>query len=399
MSTYFTGVTFADQKVAPSDDAIIRRAILPDGILTGCEISYSGSTLTMGAGQLMVCGRQIRHPSAQNWAVVDATSGYARLVLTIDLTRTATKDAFDQVEDSIEYASAEDGFAALEQADINAAGIRYQIAACVVSLGTGGITGIVSQLDVSRAEGAGLNFSVVGGVAQPSGPKENMIWVNTPEKVTGWEFSPTEPEEFYEGMVWILTGNTSTVSFNALKKNGIRIYPLIARQYVAGAWVDVDAKIYQDGQWNDLWDGSLYTPGNEYANFTGGWVLSESYGTGYDKLCTMEKTNEGLKIDSAPNGSGFARCFNKIDLSERKTITVKLAGTLPSYARIAITPDLSIGQWEPVNLAFVQQITDTGTDAVADISGLSGEYYVGIGFANRYDNTSVATYIEKVKIA
>ena len=43
----FTGVTFAKQKVSPSDDAVIRRAVLTDGILFGCELSYSGSTLTM----------------------------------------------------------------------------------------------------------------------------------------------------------------------------------------------------------------------------------------------------------------------------------------------------------------------------------------------------------------
>ena len=152
MSTNFTGVTFAKQKVTPADDAIVRRAILPDGILTGCALSYSGSTLTMAAGQLMVCGRQIKHPSAQNWAVSDATSGYARLLLTIDLTRTASKETFDQVVDTIEYATSADGFSELEQADINSAGTKYQIAVCVVSLGTGGITGIIEELDKSNGQ-------------------------------------------------------------------------------------------------------------------------------------------------------------------------------------------------------------------------------------------------------
>lgn len=179
MSSNFTGITFPKQRVAPSDDAIIRRAILPDGILTGCDISYSGSTLTMAAGQLMICGRQVRHPSSQNWAVVDATSGYARLLLTIDTTRTSTKDVFDQVLDTIEYASSEDGFPDLETADINASGTRYQVAACVVSLGAGGITGIKSQLEKSAVDGAGVNFKVVGGVTQPTDPSENTIWVNT----------------------------------------------------------------------------------------------------------------------------------------------------------------------------------------------------------------------------
>ena len=39
MISNFTGVTFAEQRVTPADDAQIRRAILPDGILSGCELS------------------------------------------------------------------------------------------------------------------------------------------------------------------------------------------------------------------------------------------------------------------------------------------------------------------------------------------------------------------------
>lgn len=146
MSSKFAGVTFDEQAATPSDDAIIRRAILDDGILNGCEFSYTGSTLTMTAGQLMICGRQVKHPSTQNWAVADATTGFARLLLTIDLTRTSSKDTFEQVVDTIEYASAVDGFPELVQDDINASGTKYQIVAAVVSLASGGISGIVSQL-------------------------------------------------------------------------------------------------------------------------------------------------------------------------------------------------------------------------------------------------------------
>ena len=146
MSSNFTGVTFAEQRVTPADDAQIRRAIFFDCILSGCALSYSGSTLTMAAGSLIACGRQIRHPSTQNWPVVDATSGYARLLLTIDLTKTSSADAFDQVVESIEYASAVNGFSTLVQDDINRNGTKYQIEICVVELGAGGITGFVSKL-------------------------------------------------------------------------------------------------------------------------------------------------------------------------------------------------------------------------------------------------------------
>ena len=148
MSEYFSGVTFAQQRVTPSDDGQLRRAFLPDCIISGCAFSYSGTTLTMGPGLLFLCGRIARHPLAQHWPVVDATSGFARLVLTVDLSRTATVDEFDQVVDSIEYADTVDGFAPLIQEEINTGETRYQAAVCVVSLGAAGITGIVQKLGV-----------------------------------------------------------------------------------------------------------------------------------------------------------------------------------------------------------------------------------------------------------
>lgn len=92
--------------------------------------------------------------------------------------------------------------------------------------------------------GASLNFKVVGGTSAPSSPKENTIWVNTDAEITSWVFSATEPEAPTAGMVWITTGKTSTAPFNALKKNNITVYPISAKQYVGGAWVDKTAKIY-----------------------------------------------------------------------------------------------------------------------------------------------------------
>ena len=69
----------------------------------------------------------------------------------LDLTKTATTDAFEQIVDTIEYATAEDGFPQLAQNDINGTGTQYQIVVCVVSLGTGGITGILSQIKQASA--------------------------------------------------------------------------------------------------------------------------------------------------------------------------------------------------------------------------------------------------------
>lgn len=261
----FSGVTFAKQNVTPADDGLIRRALLSDGILTGCNFSYSGYTLSMRAGALIVCGRQIRHPSAQNWAVVGAKSGYARLVLDIDLTKSSTKELFEQVSTTLEYATDEAGFTELTQEDLNVSGSHYQIALCVVSLGEAGITGIVSQLD--SAAGTGGNFSVVGGLTQPTSPKENMIWVKASvKKAPKYVFAVAAPESPSEGLIWFLVSSAGAITQ--------------ASAYTDGAWVAADTYMYLAGNWVQItaaWNGELFDNGNQYEDVTGGWSVDNSY--------------------------------------------------------------------------------------------------------------------------
>ena len=383
----FTGVTFANQKVSPSDDAIIRRAILPDGILTGCGISYSGSTLTMASGQLMVCGRQIRHPSAQNWAVVDATSGFARLVLTVDLTRTASKETFDQVTTSIEYASAEDGFVELEQSDINVSGTRYQVAVCVVSLGAGGITGIVSQLEKSAVDGSGaLNFKVVGGVTQPSGPAENTIWVSTTQKITAWIFSHTAPADPVEGMVWFSIGTSGQVEMNALKKNGIQLFPISASQYVGGAWQTVSTMIWQEGAWTEWWDGFLYNSGDECTDFGGEWISEAIPRTsgGDASARTITKGDTSLSVAGVTNKGTIVRKAEKINLSGKSILEFTGALHNPSssgteyWASICVWSEIGASCQENVAAVYHQKSGTSSGSLTVDVSALDdGEYYVG----------------------
>lgn len=398
MSGKYIGVTFAKQKVSPSDDAIIRRAILPDGTLTGCEITYSGSTLTMAAGQLMVCGRQIRNPAAQNYAIVDATSGFARLVLTIDLTRTSTKETFDQVIDSIEYASSEDGFVMLDQADINGSGTRYQVAVCTVSLGAGGITGIVSRLE--RCEvGAGLNFKLVGGLTQPSGQKENTIWVSTNAKITGYYFSPTQPEELEDGNIWIVTGTSSPVAFSATKKNPIVIHPLSAKQMTSGILADVPAKSFQNGKWVDWWNGELYDSGNEYESFTGGWVVSAiGRNEGAGKIYDIERTETNITIPGVSQKGCIVHPANKIDLTGKTTLSFTGSLTPASntgyYSFVGVWSDFGADNKENLVAMFDATKAMSGTQEIP-LNGLSGKYYVGIAV---HGATSSAV-LERMKVS
>lgn len=375
MSENIRGITFAEQAVTPADDAIVRRAILGDGILTGCDVSYSGSTLTMAAGYIIACGRAFQITAAQNWAVVDATSGFARLLVTLDLTKTATEEAFSQIEFSLEYAASEDGFLALVQEDINLSGAKYQIVAAVVSLGTGGITGIVSKLE--RAEGGGLNFKVVAGLTQPVSATENTIWVKT-EKMTGWIFDANQPENLTEGMVWIKVGTKNAVKFNALKKNGIQVYPISAKQYVSGALVDRSAEIYQSGSWKPWievieFNESAWTKKNPYPSRT------YTMGT-YD---FSSKTLKGTVNDAYQHAVVVKN--DRLDFSAAKYLKFNYSLDKNISGQGAILVKVSSSNSDPTDSSSVvdQQITSVATNQEVSIpvSTVNGSYYVWIGLA------------------
>lgn len=109
----------------------------------------------------------------------------------------------------------------------------------------------IGRTNAGGAGGAALNFEVVGGTPVPANPKENTIWINTSTPITDWVFSAEQPEAA-TGRVWIFTGTSSTVEFNALKKNGIQVYPISAKQYISGKWVDKTAELYQGEKWLSL---------------------------------------------------------------------------------------------------------------------------------------------------
>lgn len=140
-----TGVTFANQKITPSDDGRLYGSILSDGILTGCAVTVAAATLSIAAGSMLIGTRELL-TSGETLSITGATSGYARVIVDIDLTRAATKTSFEQAQLQIEYAASQDAFPALVQQDINAAGTHYQAVFCIVSLGEAGITGVVSTI-------------------------------------------------------------------------------------------------------------------------------------------------------------------------------------------------------------------------------------------------------------
>ena len=127
--------------------------------------------------------------------------------------------------------------------------------------------------------GGGLNFEIAGGASEPTNPKENTIWVNTSEEITGWVLSPEAPASPAEGMVWIRTGESGKTAFNVLKKENIMVNPIRCDQYINGVWTAKSTSIYQAGEWKPFqkrlyWLGSLATElvltNNYYASLVEG---------------------------------------------------------------------------------------------------------------------------------
>lgn len=153
------GFNFENQRMTPNAYGITLEKTFQDGILKGCSMAFSGTVFTISAGYLVVRGRQLNIPSAMEIAVDQALSGYARIVLTIDLSMTASEDSFEQVSVITEYSSTSGGFASLIQEDINISGTKYQVVLAMVSLGTGGITGIESQMPAVKLFNAPQSFT------------------------------------------------------------------------------------------------------------------------------------------------------------------------------------------------------------------------------------------------
>lgn len=222
--------------------------------------------------------------------------------------------------------------------------------------------------NMSGGGGAALNFKVMGGTAEPSNPAENTIWIDTDAKITGWLFSSHQPENPAEGMVWISTSTSSTAPFNALKKNVIMVYPLSAKQYVNGAWVNKTAKTYQGGKWVD-W--IVYVvPSNTFS-----WFSNNKYRGNVtknnDNSVTVNCTSTNYYVMAFTNETFDLTGFNKMIVTYTST---------SGYSMAAIGVATSTTGTEAYNeyIAYTKvNKTSTPVTATINISNINRPVYFG----------------------
>jgi hypothetical protein len=105
-------------------------------------------------------------------------------------------------------------------------------------------------------------------------------------------------------MVWVFIGKSSAVAFNALKKNGIQVYPISAKQYVNGAWVDVTAKSYQNGKWVD-WILYCYHPTKGYIGQWGSVAYVDSGSTSTPITANITHNADSMTVTSTDSGTSL----------------------------------------------------------------------------------------------
>ena len=229
--------------------------------------------------------------------------------------------------------------------------------------------------------GAPLNFKVVGGTSQPANPKENTIWVNTSVGISSWgmikDIAPNWSVP--EGTVYIFieaaAGGSESV-FNALKSNEISLRLIGAKQYVGGAYVNKEVKLYQNGAWHlIITDNYLFKLGGEVAPETGGWTY-----TGY-RFASNSPCNGGQIINGEIRTTGvpnhYMGCLGTalpVDLTKYSRLAVQ-GWSLSSHRVICIcTNRAAIGDSTVATIWLPNAYTNDYY--YLDISGLNGAYYI-----------------------
>lgn len=225
--------------------------------------------------------------------------------------------------------------------------------------------------------GAALNFKVVGN-PQPASPSENTIWLNTDVPITGWYFQTEQPSNMSDHSVWFAVGTSSHITFNALKRNSIQINLLSVKHLINNELVDLDAKIYQHGEWVNLFDGYLFNNG-KIPDIVTGWKVyhngqNVAVGNFTNGSFSVGSTIEAMSREYAP--LNFYP-FPPIDLTPYSKYIVDMEidrvseSDYPNY--ICISKD---GTHAVVGSKI---IGGTGRQTVElDLSGVEGVFYCGV---------------------
>lgn len=126
------------------------KTLIPDGIINGCALSFTGTSITVGVGHFSACGAVTEIDVAETTDLLDPiASGYVRLKYAIDLTQIPDSVTFTQGSFTYDYSATLGGFGALTQEDINAAGTTYEIEFAIYTMVGSAVTALTRSVGYS----------------------------------------------------------------------------------------------------------------------------------------------------------------------------------------------------------------------------------------------------------
>lgn len=219
---------------------------------------------------------------------------------------------------------------------------------------------------------------------------KNTIGIHTTNPITSYIFDKTEPANPEEGMIWFSTVDASGLEFNALDHNGIMIRPRNCMQYVSGAWVEKDVRIFDSevGQWvkwvNYIYDYGDYKTHPVSTYFMSSAVPQTEGGVGQSLTVATQYADGSQKYTQEAEKGGILITSEMVDLTDYNTLVFdgSMTGTSSNGDRCA----LYVWRKQPTvyykdNVAASLPTTDKtiSGERMLDISGLKGSYYIGFG--------------------
>lgn len=115
-----SGITFDEQTIKSADMANFLRKFggNQNGITRGCEITSDSSNMYISEGYFLLQGRQIRVTGTHTVTLNKVTTGeqFCRVVLELDMSKTNTEDACNQL--SLKTLTSSSGYPTLTQQDL-----------------------------------------------------------------------------------------------------------------------------------------------------------------------------------------------------------------------------------------------------------------------------------------
>ncbi|HAC61272.1 MAG TPA: hypothetical protein DCF66_03780 [Lachnospiraceae bacterium] len=123
------GITFDEQTISAANMGHFMNVFSghQSGVTGGCELTHDTSNMYIGAGYMLISGRQVQIIGTQTIPFVTVASGelYCLTVFQIDLSKTNTESDF--LQGTIETLTSSSGYPVPQQDDLDNGGTIYQL--------------------------------------------------------------------------------------------------------------------------------------------------------------------------------------------------------------------------------------------------------------------------------